>query len=141
MANPLPWRAFLFDLDGTLINSSPVHERAFLEVLTAEAPEIAARFQYRTVMGMETGAVFAHLGVGDPATVSRLSTMKQERYRALAKSGLVEAMPGARRLLDRLRGCGAVVGVVTSASARSATLALEATGLHEAVDFLVSAAS
>src|ERR1700761_9507958 len=139
MANPSPRRAFLFDLDGTLINSSPLHARAFLDVLTAEAAEIASHFDYRTVIGMETGAAFAQLGLRDPAVVSRLSDMKRERYRELAQLGLLEEMPGAGRLLEGLRERGATVGVVTSASAKSAQLALEITGLRRLVDFLVSA--
>jgi HAD superfamily hydrolase (TIGR01509 family) len=134
-----PWRAFLFDLDGTLVDSSTLHERAFQEVLAAEAPEVAAVFEYRSIMGMETRAALVRLGVQTPAALTRISGMKRERYRELAQLGFLQEMPGARALLEHLRARGARVGVVTSASTASADLALTVAGLRTAVDFVVAA--
>ncbi len=37
---------FLFDFDGTLANSSPLHERAFRQTLTEAAPRALRRFDY-----------------------------------------------------------------------------------------------
>ena len=37
---------FLFDFDGTLANSSPLHERAFRQTLAEAAPRALRRFDY-----------------------------------------------------------------------------------------------
>jgi len=42
-------RHFLFDLDGTLVNSSPLHEAAFRAVLAPNHAHLLAGFDYRAI--------------------------------------------------------------------------------------------
>ena len=127
---------YLFDLDGTLVDSSPVHERAYRQVLAELHPSLLPGFEYRAISGLTTLDAFRSLGLDDSR--SRQATLhKQSLYRGMVRA--VPAMPGAFALLEQLKARGAAVAIVTSASRLSATATLEATGLLAFVDALVTA--
>ena len=77
-------RHLLFDLDGTLVDSSPAHAAAFREALLALAPALAPGFDYERVRGVETRAAMRMLGV-DEARLARAVDAKREAYRALRR--------------------------------------------------------
>jgi HAD superfamily hydrolase (TIGR01509 family) len=129
---------YLFDLDGTLVDSSPAHDRAYRDVLRREHPQMLDRFDYRAVAGLTTPAAFRSLGLTDGEAV-RCALLKQKRYRAAVDAGHVPQMPGAGHLLAQLKTAGNAIGVVTSASRISALKALETNGLMAHVDVLVAA--
>ena len=129
---------YLFDLDGTLVDSTPAHERAFHDVLRQEHPELLIRFDYRMVAGLTTPAAFRSLGLPD-AEATRCALLKQKHYRAAVDAGRVREMPGATMLLKQLKARGADIGVVTSASRISAMKALETNALMPHVDIVVAA--
>ena len=83
---PFHPRHVLFDLDGTLANSSSLHARAFTAVLTAHAPELLFRFDYERVRGWPTRKVFLDLGITEPAALSAATELKQLNYRAATDS-------------------------------------------------------
>lgn len=129
---------YLFDLDGTLVDSTPAHERAYRDVLRREHPELLGRFDYRAVAGLTTPAAFRSLGLAD-TEASRCALLKQKHYRASVDAGRVPEMPGAGALLAQLKARGACIGVVTSASRISALKALETSILMPQVDIVVAA--
>jgi HAD superfamily hydrolase (TIGR01509 family) len=111
---------WLFDLDGTLVDSAPAHERAYRAALAELWPAGLAGFSYPEHAGRPTAEVVA--GLGAPAAVVA-------RKQALYRSAPVAAMPGALDLLASLAARGRPAYVVTGASRRSAALVLAATGL------------
>jgi HAD superfamily hydrolase (TIGR01509 family) len=119
----------LFDLDGTLVDSSPAHAAAFVAALRPDHPGLAARFDYPAHQGRPTAEVFRLLGLIDPAQVVALTARKQQMYRAELAAGRVTLFPGVRALLQQLAGAGRRLYVVTGASRASTTQALAATGL------------
>lgn len=129
---------FLFDLDGTLVDSTPAHEQAYRDVLRREHPELLDRFDYRAVAGLTTPAAFRSLGLAD-AEALRCALLKQKHYRTSVDAGRVPEMPGARLLLAQLKARGNGIGVVTSASRISALKALETNALMPYVDIVVAA--
>lgn len=129
---------YLFDLDGTLVDSSPVHERAYRDILGREQPGLLADFDYRAIAGLTTLAAFRRMGLGESQSL-HCTQLKQSLYREAVESGAVREMPGAAALLAMLKARGAVIGVVTSASRASASRTLEVTGLALHVSALVTA--
>lgn len=129
---------YLFDLDGTLVDSSPVHERAYRHVLGREHPDLLAGFSYRAIAGLTTLAAFRGLGL-DEAQSRHCTLLKQSHYREAVAIGAVMPMPGAEGLLAKLKADGAAIGVVTSASRASAIKVLETSGLAPHLDVLVAA--
>lgn len=129
---------YLFDLDGTLVDSNAAHDRAYRDVLRLEHPELLIRFDYRMVAGLTTPAAFRSLGLAD-AEATRCALLKQKHYRAALDSGQVREMPGAKILLMQLKARGAGIAVVTSASRFSALKALETNALMSHIDVVVAA--
>ena len=125
---------FLFDLDGTLVDSSPLHEAAYRAVLTPHHARLLAGFDYRVIAGLPTPAALAKLGVAEQ-DIPPLTQAKQAHYRGALQS--LKPLPGAAELLAMLRARGAEIAIVSSASRASAQAALAATGL--AAPLLVAA--
>jgi HAD superfamily hydrolase (TIGR01509 family) len=119
----------LFDLDGTLVDSSPAHARAFVETLAAGHPDLAAKFDYGQVAGMRTRDTFVWLGITDETEVNALTQRKQALYRAAHDRGEVVLFPGAMQLVERFHAEGRRLFLVTGASRISAHRILEVTGL------------
>ena len=59
-------RNFLFDLDGTLVDSTVAHAQAYLDALRPRHSELAATFQYARVAGQSTRQVFSQMGIVEP---------------------------------------------------------------------------
>lgn len=121
-------RVWFCDLDGTLIDSAPVHAAAFRDALADLAPGLLGRFRYQDHAGTGTSEAMARLGAG-PDLARRLARRKQHLYRSYVDAGRVRLRPGARRLLDRLAARGRAVYLVTSGSRASVERVLTACAL------------
>ncbi|EPH02550.1 HAD hydrolase, family IA [Propionibacterium sp. oral taxon 192 str. F0372] len=133
-SDPVCW---MFDLDGTLVDSSPAHEAAFQEAISTCCPDLdPADFHYADVLGQSTGAIAFFLGVPD-AKVTEFTDIKRAAYRRMAGEGMVHTLPGARELLTQLNAAGHQVMVVSGGSAASTMASLRATGLLDLVDHVV----
>jgi beta-phosphoglucomutase-like phosphatase (HAD superfamily) len=83
---------WLFDLDGTLVDSAPAHALAYEVALEELWPAARPGFRYGEHAGRPTAEVVAGLGV-DPAVAGRVVARKQALYRAYVDEGAVEAVP------------------------------------------------
>ena len=129
-------KALIFDLDGTLVDSSPLHAAAFRAVLAEYRPDLLAEFSYRDIAGLSTQHALSQIGVA-ASELMALAGAKQAHYRA-SLAGL-KAMPGARSLLELLRIRGADIAIVSSASRASALQALAVTQLAPLAAALITA--
>ncbi|MDZ7802035.1 MAG: HAD-IA family hydrolase [Trueperaceae bacterium] len=129
----VPVRALLFDLDGTLVHTDPVHFHAWREMLAAHGVPIDEAGYARRVSGRHNPEIIAdllpHLGTEDALA---FADAKEARFRALA-TGLTP-LPGTRALLRAARAAGLRTAVVTNAPRVNAVFMLEALGLAEAFD-------
>lgn len=124
-------RNFLFDLDGTLIDSTPVHARAYVAALTPKHPALARSFDYGPFGGRPTRQVFYDLGLRDEAELTQLTRYKQEHYLTSLAQGAVEIFPWTIALLSQLERQGRRLFLVTGASRVSTERVLEATKLSD----------
>ncbi|QLL05397.1 HAD family hydrolase [Mycobacterium vicinigordonae] len=112
--------AVLFDIDGTLVDSNYLHidawQRAFAEVgIGVEAWRI-----HRSI-GMDGSTLVKTLSDNAPEqTQKRLKDLHSQHYHEVAE--LLEPLPGARQLLQRVAEMG--LGVVLATSAPEDELAL-----------------
>jgi HAD superfamily hydrolase (TIGR01509 family) len=132
-------RNLLVDLDGTLVDSSPAHARAFVEALSTSHPGLAESFDYKKVAGLPTRDTFLSLGIAEEPELSDLIRRKQALYRAALDRGEVAAFPGATAFLAQLHAQGRRFFLVTGASRVSAQRILESAALARYFSGMITA--
>jgi len=123
--------AFVFDLDGTLVDSVYQHVLAWREALEREGISLAVWRIHRRI-GMSGGLLVNALlrETGRPVTPEQMTRLRQSHAEAYAKLvGQVRILPGARELLDQLTRCGIRWAIATSSWLESARPALEMLGV------------
>jgi HAD superfamily hydrolase (TIGR01509 family) len=127
--------AFLFDLDGTLVDSVYQHVLAWQEALEEAGIELSVwRIHRRIGMsgGLFVGALLRETGRPvSAATVTRLQHLHAEYYRRRAAQ--VRLLPGARMLLEELTGLGVPYAVATSGLMEAAKPTLDLLGVRPEV--------
>lgn len=104
--NPWPG-AVIFDFDGVIVNSEPLHLRAFQEVLAAEKIDLTEEEYYRALIGFDDRGAFKHLYESrhiplEPKTLLHLLTRKGEMTMELINRRHYDALPGAAELIRGL---------------------------------------
>jgi HAD superfamily hydrolase (TIGR01509 family) len=126
--------AFLFDLDGTLVDSVYQHVLAWREALERSGISLAVWRIHRRI-GMSGGLfVNALLRETGQASVPREQAERAREYHANAYARLVDQvrpLPGARELLTYLTDAGVPWAIATSGRMESARPALEMLGVNE----------
>ena len=134
--------ATLFDFDGVLVDSEPVHLAAFNDVLAERGITIDPEEYTERYMSLDDAGVFrALLTRGDntlrEAEVRALVQAKAPRFMARFEATF-RIFPGARELLLR-RATRGPVGIVSGALEREIEFALDRMGVRQAVQFVVAA--
>lgn len=127
-------KALLFDLDGTLLHSDPLHVQVFMEMFEERGRAIDEAFYFEKIHGTHNLETFPHLFPGEDAVA--LSDQKEARFRERLDDGH-PPMPGATALLDRAEASGWKVAVVTNAPRVNAEHMLSAIGLKDRFAVLV----
>lgn len=121
-------RAILFDMDGTLVDSEPLHHRAMLEVLDQVGVTLPASFDQDTT-GMAMPDVYALL---------RATTMLQMPYAELVaakyaaflrRAGEIAMRPGAQQAIEAARALGLQVAVVSNSDRMLVDASLSVAGI------------
>jgi HAD superfamily hydrolase (TIGR01509 family) len=125
--------AFLFDLDGTLIDSVYQHVVAWADALEETGISLSVWKIHRRI-GMSGGlfvtALLRELGTAvDPETLARLPSLHADAY--MRRIDGVRPLPGATRLLATLTEHGVPWAIATSGAERYAPLALELLSLPD----------
>lgn len=115
---------FFFDLDGTLVNSSPLHDAAFQQTLKEFDPSKLAQFLYQDIQGRSTSEALG-LFLSDPQVLKQASLRKQQLYRQCIMKGDLQFLPGALDLLKKLKKKGLRCFLCTGGSRESTRLVLK----------------
>jgi beta-phosphoglucomutase len=128
--------ALLFDLDGTLVHTDPVHFRAWREVLGRHGLAIDEAGYARHVSGRHNPEIVSDLLPRlDAAGRDALIDEKEARFRELARG--MTPLAGSRELVRSARAAGLGTAVVTNAPRENARFMLEALGFEGAFDAVV----
>ncbi len=127
--------AFLFDLDGTLVDSVYQHVLAWQDALDAAGIELSVWRIHRKV-GM-SGGLFANAllrETGREVTTEQAAELRRLHAESYASRGpRVRPLPGARELLAHLTATGARWAIATSGYRESAGPTIELLGVPEGV--------
>src|SRR5688572_4657962 len=102
-------QAIVFDFDGVIANSEPLHYRAFRDVLADEGVRLAEADYYAHYLGFDDEGVFAAVGADrkrpwSTAERERLLERKSTRFEEIER-GESPLFPGAHDAILRLGGC------------------------------------
>jgi HAD superfamily hydrolase (TIGR01509 family) len=132
--------SFLFDLDGTLVDSVYQHVAAWQQALQAAAIELSVWRIHRRI-GM-SGGLFTEMLLREihravtPALLEELHAHHAAAYISMMK--WVRPLPGARRLLQHLTDVGITWAIATSGRMATARYNLELLGLDAASTVVVT---
>lgn len=93
-------RAIVFDFDGVIANSEPLHFQAFRDVLAGEGITLSERDYYDRYLGFDDVGVFRALGV-DERRLDDFAKQKAIRIEALERDVSI-LFPGAAAAVRRL---------------------------------------
>jgi HAD superfamily hydrolase (TIGR01509 family) len=123
--------AFLFDLDGTLIDSVYQHVLAWREALEEVGLSLAVWRIHRRI-GMSGGLLVQALGreIGHRLSPEEAEQLQARHAAAFQRyHGKIRPLPGARELLRRLSEARVRYAIATSGRPESARPALDALGI------------
>ena len=133
-------RAVLWDVDGTLIDSSEYHWLSWREALAGEGMALT-RGQFARMFGRRNDEILrGYFGEDYPAAeVARVGDAKEVLYRRFVSEQGIKLLPGVGRWLDRLKGEGWLQAMASSAPRANLEAITEALGLGGYFDAVVSA--
>jgi beta-phosphoglucomutase len=135
-------RAVIFDFDGVLANSEPLHFRAFRDVAADHGLTLTEAAYYSRYLGFDDVGAFKAMAddAGMPlneAQVDALVRQKAVHLEALEHHASV-LFPGAREAIQRMAGFGPIA-IASGALRAEIVRVLEREQLHEFFPVLVSA--
>jgi HAD superfamily hydrolase (TIGR01509 family) len=126
--------AFLFDLDGTLVDSVYQHVLAWREALDGEGIDLSVWRVHRKIGmsgGLFTNMLLRETGLSfDEDRVERLQRLHSQAYQRLSRH--VRPLPGATALLAALDKAGVPWAIATSGRMETAAPALASLGVDPA---------
>jgi beta-phosphoglucomutase len=135
--------AVLFDFDGVLVNSEPLHYQAFREVLADEHIELTEEEYYRELIGFDDKGAFRHLyqtrGLPlSPKTFLSLMAGKSRAMMDLIRRRQFSALPGVEQFVRSLwRQCP--LAICSGALREEIEAMLEGISLRDCFPVIVAA--
>lgn len=125
--------AILFDLDGTLVNTDPLHFQAWQEMLLNHGLEIDKAFYQTRISGRLNPIIIQdilpHLTLEEG---EKFAEDKEARFRELAPS--LKPLAGLEKILDWTKEYGLKTGLVTNAPRKNVDFMLVTLELAEIFD-------
>src|SRR4051812_48458423 len=136
--------AVIFDFDGVIVNSEPLHLRGFQEVLAADGISLTEDEYYAEYIGFDDRGAFNHVLTKHqrPATaaeIERLMAAKSDRMHALIARREYDALPGVRELVTALARNGYVLGICSGAMKPEILLMLDGIELRSCFSVITGA--
>jgi beta-phosphoglucomutase len=134
------YASLLFDLDGTLIDSMPLHELAWAQWHEAHGMPLPGDGFFERTAGRSNAEILADMLPQLSAEAHlEMADQKEALYRAAARESLAW-IDGAADFLAAAREAGLQLAVCTASTPENMALAFERLGVNTRVDTVVSPA-
>ncbi len=135
-------RAVLFDMDGTLCDSMPSHDEAWVAFFAAKGIDLDVERFLRETAGLRNAEIVAaYLGAGghiDDAEAVRIGREKEALFRDIYRPRLAP-IDGLHGTLDALADTGVLLGLATSADRDNVAFTLAGLAVAGRFDTIVGA--
>ena len=124
--------AFIFDMDGTLIDNMAIHNQIWIDYLTelGGTPD-PQTFNQLTAGKTNDEIIRRFLGSGlSQENLLEYAEEKENRYRSYYRSR-VKTLPGALDFLKAARDAGIVLALATSANRENVQMVMDGSGMGE----------
>jgi HAD superfamily hydrolase (TIGR01509 family) len=131
--------AVIFDMDGVLIDSQPLHYELDMNVLKecGYAAELATVVPYTGLSNPDRWPQYKE-SLELSETVERLIELAEEHMHKIFDNATLVPIEGIPQLLDGIKAMGIKLGVASSSSHELIQLVLSRTGLEGKFDFIMS---
>ncbi len=132
-------KAFIFDMDGTLLDNMSFHTEAWMQTISelGREPVDQTEWEHRT-SGIPNRDIFAKMLDVAHDDISHWVERKEALYRQLAE-GRIEALPGVREFLRSARQRGVRRAMATGAGPGNIRFNLSALQLEAAFEVVIGA--
>ncbi len=134
-------KAFLFDLNGTLIDDMDYHTQAWYEIISKELGSQLSRAELECEMYGKNEEVLNRIFGKDRFTnqeISRLSSEKEKRYQLMYKPNL-KGLPGLIPFLEKSKLAGIKMGIGSAAILDNIRFVIDGLNIRSFFDSIVSA--
>jgi len=136
-----PLQAVIFDFDGVIANSEPLHMMAFQQVLQSEGVDLEPADYYSRYLGYDDKGVFEAVSRDrarqwSPAHVATLVERKGEHMQAMLLSGAV-LFPGASHFIREV-AAEVPIAIASGAQRHEILEIIEAAGLDDLFSAIVA---
>ncbi len=129
-------KAFLWDMDGVIVDSAGPHYQSWRETLGARGADYSEA-QFTELFGTRDDYIITQvLGPLPHKEVDEIARQKEERYRQLIR-GQVQVFPGVERLLKAMKKGGYRVALGTSAPMENVEAVTAELSLRDYFDVIV----
>ena len=138
-------RAVLFDFDGVIVHSEPLHCRGFQSVLAEVGIALTDEQYYRELIGFDDRGAFAHIfdvhrRPLDAATARQLEAKKADAIQRMIDAGTdFAALPGVDAFVRGLAAAGLPMAICSGALRQEIERMLDGIGLREFFPVIVAA--
>jgi HAD superfamily hydrolase (TIGR01509 family) len=131
-------KALLFDLDGTLANTNPVHRSTWEKFLEPHGYDVTWDFYRDNISGRVGQEMVLDLFPDlSPEEAQEMADAKDAEFRE--RAGELEALPGLRELVEKGREKGMRMALVTNAPEENVLAVLRALDLEGIFDAVILA--
>jgi len=136
------FKCVLFDFDGVLVDSEPLHLAMFQKVLEDVGVQLNSKEYYEKYLGLDDKGVFTAVlkDYGRPISAAFVQNMIRRKNRVFKQKAEKEAvlLPGVKAFVKKI-AAKTPVGIVSGALRDEIILMLKSTGLKEYFPVIISA--
>lgn len=132
-------KAILFDFDGSVVDSEPLHLRSFRELLAPLGIKISKARHYSEFTGIGSTAIITTLFREHKINenVNGWVEKRKKTYQSYVLKGKLKTIPGVRTFLRFLKKRNIKTAIVSGGHGTNIKLALEKTDLEKFFDIII----